>query len=110
MAKRRNFEFFAPSREEVARRKQVNRYLRQVPVGHLLSEHRMALLVSPCCLRRLRLSLSRLNGRWEPEPFVRCPGCRRFWNVKATVSPHGFVTRAILSLPALTGRWKRLKK
>lgn len=57
----------------------------------------MALLVSPCCTRRLRVQVFKNCKGWKHKLYAKCPGCRRLWTVKLTLTELGFATRAELT-------------
>jgi len=72
--------------------------LRQVPVGHILGIFRMALLLSPCCRRRIRVRLNYEKGRWTYVPNQCCSHCPRVWQLNLKISDSGFVLKARLKL------------
>ena len=68
------------------------------PIGHILGSHRMALVMTPCCVRRMRIRLLNGGRKWSIDRFQKCPNCRRLWRADATITTHGFIRSVTLEL------------
>ena len=100
MPHRKQFNLPAPKAKPPVERWIDTALLKQVPLGHLLGAFRVALLLSPCCHRRIRVQLDYKNGRWLHVRSQRCPRCHQIWRLKLKISPSGFVLKAHLELLA----------
>lgn len=68
--------------------------LRQVPLGHVIGPTRMALLVSPCCSRRIRVPLDQGKSGWQMRwPLRRCARCKFVWRLEAKITKNGYILR-----------------
>lgn len=110
MAKKKPFQFFPQPSKREPRPGYLSEHLHQVPSGHLLSEYRMALLISPCCTRRLRIRIFENCHGWKHDQYARCPRCRYIWKVNLTLTELGFAKKAKLEIPRSRTTKKRLKK
>jgi hypothetical protein len=73
----------------------------------------MALLTSPCCIRRVRAPLVHVKRSWKLRwDERRCPRCHFVWQLRVTITKNGFVSRAWFSAPGKHRviRKKRAKK
>lgn len=71
---------------------------KMAPVGHILGSSRMALVITPCCNRRMRIHLTNGSGRWSINRFQRCPKCRRLWRAKSKITVNGFLKSVVMEL------------
>ena len=72
------------------RRANRQKVYKQASIGHLLGDRR-AILLTPCCSRRIRVLIQRTGKRsWKHETVKRCPGCRLYWKVELIIGRHGF--------------------
>lgn len=87
--------------------------LRQTPTGHIIGPFRMALLISPCCQRRIRALLIQGKTGWRlREEYRRCPRCRFSWRLEVKITKNGYISTARFKAPgqARLVRQKRAKK
>lgn len=67
--------------------------LSQTPIGHVLGASRLALLITPCCNRRIRVTIQRDADRWCLKwCSYKCPSCHSLWQLKARFTRYGYIS------------------